>query len=70
MYYLCPAGIFSSNEWAMDQGTTELYAILFLKNFPVFEPTYTIGGNINLHSTASMGDSMVVTQQTKNKSMI
>ena len=54
----------------MDQGTTELYAILFLKNFPVFEPTYTIGGNINLHSTASMGDSMVVTQQTKNKSMI
>ena len=54
----------------MDQGTTELYAILFLKNFPMFEPTYPIGGNVNLHIAASMGDSMVVTQQTKNKSMI
>ena len=45
----------------MDQGTTELYAILFLKNFPVFEPTYTIDGNVNLCGAASMGDSMEAT---------
>ena len=45
----------------MDQGTTELYTILFLKNFPMFEPTYTIGGNVNLCSACPMGDSMEVT---------